>query len=218
MFTKAILLSTFLALVFAFESYRFAGFISCLKKFMSGSGATHDATGLELSRHNFDLLMESILKVFPEVMSPIKPIDPSKVVDNPPTWTKAKSGNGWRRALAQDSQRLFHESDVQNDFLSRYVVSPPGGKSKGKMLEAMLDELDEMELLDSLDEYIKGEHTENPLEVAEKFVIEGLSESFAPFDRSMDPLKVEDNARPFVKSVKLSEVRKAIKANPEYFK
>jgi len=178
------------------------------------------ATGTEPSpsRHNFDLLIEYILKVFPEVLAPSKPMDASKVIENPRAWSKAKSGNGWRRAHAQDSQRLFHESDVRNDFLSRYVDSPAGGKSKGEKLAAMLDELDEMELLDSLDEYVKGEHTGNPLEVAEKFVAEGLSQSFAPIDRKMNKLKVEENARPYKKTVLLSEVRKVLKANPEYFK
>jgi len=173
-------------------------------------------------RHIFDEVMEYVLKVFPEVFTPSKPMDSSKVVKVGPRWTRGLSGQGWRKAVKGDSQRLYHEEDVANEFFERYLgYSPDGSKNKASKLLNMLDELDELQLLDSLDEYSErtGEKGGvNPFEVAEKFVMEGLEQSFAPIDKTMNPLKMEIDATPFKKPVKLSEIRKVLKKNPQYFK
>lgn len=55
------------------------------------------------------------------------------------------------------------------------------------------------------------------LEAAEKFIVEGMTQGISPFD-SMDPMKLEKNAKPFKKPVKLSALRKVLQRDPDYFK
>jgi len=167
--------------------------------------------------------MTYLLKVFPEVFRPSQPMDPTKVEQIATAWTKPKSGNGWRKAVKGDSQRQYHADDVAEDFYSRYVgYSPAKVKSKAARLAAMLDELDAMELLDSLDEYVSrnndDDKEENPLTVAEKFVADGMTQTFSPIRAEVDPAKVELEARPFHRPVKLSALRKVLKSDPNHFK
>lgn len=174
--------------------------------------------------HPFDELINSIFDVFPQVLAPYSTMDTSKIVKDPPAWTKARSGSGWRKSMKNDPQRLYHNDDIVDSFSKRYLGNTPQEtKAKASKLNSILEELDEMQLLKPIDEYLyqHAEHPTSPQEdiaFAEKFVTDGITGAFSPLDASMNPLKVEADAKPFRKSLKLSELRKVLKNNPNYFK
>jgi len=177
---------------------------------------------LPASRHPFDDLMTALLSVFPDVFAPSKPMDPAKLNTDPPRWTR-RGGSGWRKARKSDTKgRLYYAEDVIEAFNSRFVgISPEKAQAKARQLSEMLDELDDLELLESLDEYgaRTGEKAseDDPLTAAERFVAEGLAQSLSPMDSTVDPLKVEKEARPFHRPVKLSALRKVLKQDPTHF-
>lgn len=53
---------------------------------------------------------------------------------------------------------------------------------------------------------------------AEIFLVEGLRQSFAPLDATVDPLKITPDASPFRRPIKLSALSRLLRKDPSYFK
>ena len=170
--------------------------------------------------HVFDELIASILKVFPDVLRASRPANPDLVVVEPPIFSAPTSAKEWAKG-----SKGFHEMDQAAAFEAKYLGDSHSVSAKIKLskIAALLEDIDSRDLLDSLDEYMMVTNQSpfaaaNPIEVAEKFIVEGLTQSFKPIDGTVNPLKVEKDAVPFHTPVKLSALRKVLKNNPEYFK
>ena len=170
--------------------------------------------------HVFDELIASILKVFPDVLRASRPANPDLVMVEPPSFSAPKSAKEWAKG-----SKGFHEMDQAAAFEAKYLGDSHSVSAKIKLskIAALLEDIDSRDLLDSLDEYMMVTNQSqfaaaNPIEVAEKFIVEGLIQSFKPIDGTVNPLKVEKDAVPFHSPVKLSALRKVLKNNPEYFK
>ena len=58
----------------------------------------------------------------------------------------------------------------------------------------------------------------NPIEVAEKFIAEGVEAAVAPIDKPMNQDNVVKTPKAYAKPVQLSKLRKTLQKNPDYFK
>jgi hypothetical protein len=172
--------------------------------------------------HVFDELIASILKVFPDVLRASRPANPDLVIKEPPAFSSPKSASEW----GKDGNKGFHEMDQAAAFEAKYLGDSYSVSAKIKLskIAALLEDIDSRDLLDSLDEYMAVTNQSpyaaaNPIEVAEKFIAEGLVESFKPID-TVNPLNLQKGKAsvPFHSPVKLSALRKVLKQNPDYFK
>ena len=58
----------------------------------------------------------------------------------------------------------------------------------------------------------------NPIEIAERFIAEGVEAAVAPIDKPMNPDNVVKSPKTFAKPIQLSKLRKTLQKNPDYFK
>jgi len=121
---------------------------------LAGTLNNNDNTG---SENLFDQLVRAIITALPCALSPSKPMDLSRVLPDPPRWAKATTASGWKKlSKGQDG---YHAQDVADDFAKKYLSSSSTYHSeqpvkKAAKLSRLLADLDELELVDSIDEYM----------------------------------------------------------------
>jgi hypothetical protein len=166
-------------------------------------------------------LIDAILGVFPAVLAPLKEeMDPAKVVRDPAPYIKPQTASHFQHSA-------WDEQDIVNKFAAKYGIdaSQTSAKAATTKLYQMLDELDEMSLLDDLEEYLPdrvindvvGISESDPLLAAEIFMAEAATQAFSEMKTTMDPSKVNKDPKGYAKPVKLSDLKKVLRKDPDYF-
>lgn len=170
-----------------------------------------------------DSLIRVLFSSLAEVLTPSKTtMDPEKLVKNPPKFIKPGSATDFKkRHKHEDGWKV---QDIVDSLKSKYPIA------NQNRLVNILEDLEKMELLDSLDNHVTvkfqsdREISDSDIEITgflkdtEKFVIEGVTTAFSPINHTPDKEKVVSNPRKFSKSLSLSQLRKVMKKNPDYFK
>lgn len=138
-------------------------------------------------------------------------MDKEKAVINPPKFIKPSSAAEFKSAGYG-----YHYDEIVNMFNSKYVasVSP---KLSNKLLP-LLEEIHEAGLESKLEAHLNSAYgqNENPL-LAPTYVYEAIETAMAPI-KEVDKAKVISAPNRFRKPMSLSQLRKVLKSNPEYFK
>jgi hypothetical protein len=138
-------------------------------------------------------------------------MDKEKAVINPPKFIKPSSATEFK-----STGYGYHYDDIVTMFNSKYVASA-SPKLSNKLLP-LLEELHEAGLEDKLEAHLNTKYGEskNPL-LAPAYVYEAVETAMAPI-KEVDKAKVISAPNKFRKPLSLSQLRKVLKSNPEYFK
>ena len=116
---------------------------------------------------------------------------------------------------------FWKKQDIVNDFAATYLGNNVKDRSNTKKLLGKLSQLqDEEELLDSLDEYlvILQKSRDDPFTASERFIADTIMEMAKPMTNQMDKTKIFKPSMKFPKPMKLKNLVKTLKSNPNYFK
>ena len=121
-------------------------------------------------------------------------------------FSKHKANSNWRN------------DDIIKNFASKYI--PEYRKSiKTARLLRRLEDLDEGELLESLDEYmdiLQEEKHVDPITASEMFIFESLKD-VTRNPTTEDVSKIIDKPKRFYKPLKSSALQKVLTKDPDYF-
>jgi hypothetical protein len=173
----------------------------------------------------FKQLIDNILSALPQVLDPkgwSPSINKAKLVNSPPKFVRAQTLSGWKRTHSKDKHKAYHDMDVAAEFGKRWnlYLDSYGSYQRNTVehdkdnLFRLLEELDELELLDSLDEYMNRKDSVG----AEAFLFEGLQQAFSPMKTELDMSHVINEPPRFFSPVKLSSLHKTLKNDKDYFK
>jgi hypothetical protein len=165
-------------------------------------------------------LMQNILSALPQVMDPSgwkNEMDPSRMIKNPPSYVRAQTLSGWKKSQSGSKHQSYHDMDVAEEFAKRWNVfldkntqKYTYAASQSNKLKGLLDELDELQLIEALDEYMAAKDNEN-------FVAKGVAQSFSPMNSRLNPSYLKKEPKRLYKGVKLSQIHKKLKSDPSYF-
>mmetsp|Transcript_5405 Transcript_5405/g.4864 ORF Transcript_5405/g.4864 Transcript_5405/m.4864 type:complete len:213 (-) Transcript_5405:117-755(-) len=170
--------------------------------------------------HNWVVeLIQNIFRALPDVLKPIKEPDQEHIIPNPPKYIKPDTAGHKKNSY-------YSSEDIIANFNRKYLSEP---LTKPKQLIPILEELDELNLLESVDDHIHDKHFETlgnlapdslikPFVDAEKYLIESLGKTFTPIDPEINKDKVVPSPKPFKKSLTLSKLKKELKKKYEYYK
>ena len=138
-------------------------------------------------------------------------MDETKIRQNPPRWVKEHSLSSFRKKHKEES--YWAQQEIVDRFTQKYLPEVKSGEVK--VLFKGNDVL--ISYPEALNEAM-GEYELNPLAAAEKYVAEAVETAVAPIDAPMNKDKVVAQPPRFAKPVNLSNLRKTLSKDPEYFK
>ena len=125
--------------------------------------------------------------------------------------------SGWKKSQSGSKHQSYHDMDVAEEFAKRWNVfldkntqKYTYAASQSNKLKGLLDELDELQLIEALDEYMAAKDNEN-------FVAKGVAQSFSPMNSRLNPSYLKKEPKRLYKGVKLSQIHKKLKSDPSYF-
>lgn len=147
-------------------------------------------------------------------------MEKEKVIPNPPKFVKADTAGHFK------SQRGYHYDDLVKSFNDKYVSLNLKQKASnvqhhpGQLLPLLI-ELHEAGLEEKLEKELTNLYStedKNPLVSPPSYIYEALEVSMAPLKTKLDQEKVVHEPLRLRKPLKLSELRKVLASNPDYYK
>lgn len=139
------------------------------------------------------------------------------------------SADGWNKVHKQDGQFGYYYDDIVKNYKEKYLQTkkPLDTDVDAKLQETqnnllpLLEELHDVKLLDEVENAINKKYvdsTSNPLLSAPGYIVEAVETSFAPLQTKLNVANVVDKPIRFRKPISLTNLRKVLSKDPEYWK
>lgn len=163
----------------------------------------------------FVAFIKSILRVPLEVFRPSEEMHRSRVISGM-SKTHSIPMSALRKRYKQQSN--WSKQDIIDNFTASFIPDAKEGEKTSRLFKR-LSQLEEDDLLSSLDEYatVVQKNPSNPLEESEKFIGDAISEIIFSSDVEMNAEKVIKEPKRFYKGVPQSKLKKVLSNDPMYF-